>query len=248
MKKAMAPSIPQLDFNRVALRATNRRVLHQARNQTKAIVSRVEWPPESGEAVVVKDLAPRALWFRLVLGRWLLAREWKALEFLAGTPGVPVPMARVDADAFAMRECAGEPFLRFAAGELPPSAVLALEEIVVQMHERGVTHGDLHRDNILLDETGHVSVLDWATACVFGPRRVGFKERMWREWQALDLRALAKIKARYAPELLSPDEHARLEWGGTWLSRAVRRVGTFFKKRATSSRRNTGDGSLSQHV
>lgn len=243
----MAPSIPQLDFNREALHAASRRALHEARNQTKAIVSLVEWPPASGEAVVVKDLAPRALWFRLFPGRWLLGREWKALEFLAGTPGVPLPVARVDADAFAMNWCAGEPFLRFSPGELPAGAVLELEQIVAQMHERGVTHGDLHRDNILLDESGHVSVIDWATACVFGPRRLGLKERMWREWQALDLRALAKIKARYAPELLRPDERGRLECGGTWLWRAVRRVGGLFKKRAVPSHREA-EGSLSQHV
>lgn len=246
MKTAMAPSIPQLDFNRVALRAASRRVLHEARNQTKAIVSLVEWPPASGETVVVKDLEPRALWFRLVLGRHLLSREWKALEFLAGTSGVPLPVARLDCDAFAMSWCAGEPFLRFSPGELPASAVLELERIVAQMHERGVTHGDLHRDNILLDESGHVSVIDWATACVFGPRRLGLKERMWREWQALDLRALAKIKARYAPELLSPDERGRLERGGTWLSRAVRRVGSLFKRRAAPRQRE--EGGLSQHV
>ncbi len=247
----MAPSF-RLDFNRSALRAANRCALHEARNQTKAIVSLVEWPPGSDETIVVKDLAPRALWFRLVLGRWLLWREWKALEFLTGTAGVPVPLARVDADAFAMQQCAGESLLRFAPGELPASAIVALERIVVQMHERGVTHGDLHRDNILLDGNGQVSVIDWATSCVFGPHRRGFKTRMWGEWKALDSRALAKLKARYAPELLRPDERELLEGGGTWLSRAVRRVGALFKKRATLShpkaRSARSEGGWSQHV
>jgi hypothetical protein len=245
----MAPTPLLFDFDRLALQAADRRVLHAARNETKAIVSLVQWPPASDEVVVVKDLSSRAPWFRLLVGRWLLGREWKALEFLAGTRGVPAPVARVDADAFAMKHCPGDSFLRFSPGELPSSAVRQLEGIVEQMHARGVTHGDLHRDNILLDSEGEVSVIDWATACVFGPHHGGFKAWTWREWQALDLRALAKIKARYAPELLRPDERARLENGGSPVAQAIRRVGTVFKRRAPHEWHESNDkGGLSQRV
>ena len=245
----MAPSILQHPFDRLALQAADQRVLHAARNETKAIVSLVEWPPASDEVVVVKDLASRALWFRLLAGRWLLLREWKALAFLAGTSGVPAPVARLDRDAFAMKHCAGESFLRFAPGEVPASAVCELERIVEQMHARGVTHGDLHRDNILLDSQGNVSVIDWATACVFGPHHRGFKSWTWREWQALDLRALAKIKARYAPELLRPDEKLRLENGGSPIAQLIRRAGGLFKGRASDKWRESSDqGGLSRRI
>lgn len=245
----MAPSIPQHPFDRLALQAVDRRVLHAARNETKAIVSLVEWPPASAEVVVVKDLSSRALWFRLLAGRWLLSREWKTLEFLAGTPGVPAPVARLDADALAMKHCAGDSFLHFAPGELPASAVRELERMVEQLHARGVTHGDLHRDNILLDSAGSVSVIDWATACVFGPDRRGLKTWTWREWQALDLRALAKIKARYAPELLCPEEKLRLENGGSPVALFIRRAGTLFRRCSTQKWRESNDqGDISQRI
>lgn len=247
----MAPSIPQLDLDRAALRAATRRELHAGRNATKAAVSLVEWPAASGQTVVVKDFHSRALWFRLLAGRWLLWREWKALVFLAGTPGVPAPLTLVDADAFAMLPCAGQPFSRFAPGELPLGAVRELERIVAQMHARGVTHGDLHRGNILLDASGRVWVIDWATACVFGPQRRGLKTWTWREWQALDLRALAKIKARCAPELLRPEEHRHLANDGSWLAHTVRRTGLLFKKRAPSGQKCPAacdKGGLSQRI
>lgn len=246
----MAPSIPSCELDRAALEAANRRALSEARNKTKAIVSLVEWPAAPNR-VVVKDLKPRALWFRLLAGRWLLAREWKALVFMGGIEGVPAPVARVDADAFAMSHCLGESFLGFAPGELSSGAVSELERLVEQMHARGVTHGDLHRDNILLDEEGRVCVIDWATACVFGPSRLGLKAWTWREWQALDLRALAKIKARYAPELLRPDEQLRLQNGDSWPTRYVRCVGALFKKRPFyAARRGASQdkGGVSQHI
>jgi len=178
---------------------------------------------------VVKDLRARSWAFRVLWGRRFLAREWKALAFLTGTDGVPAPLCVVDADAFAMSFCEGDSVLPLAPGEFPSSAVENLERLIQRVRALGVTHGDLHRDNILLDEAGRVCVIDWATACVFGAAPQGLKAWTWREWQALDLRSLAKIKARHAPHLLRPDERERLENGGTPLSRAVRRIGAFWK-------------------
>lgn len=192
----------------------------------------VEWPPHSGTHVVLKEGSERAWWFRVTAGRWQLKREWNALCFLSGMRGVPRSKFWAGPDAFGMEWLAGESLLKFAPGELPASAVERLEEVVTELHARGVTHGDLHRANILYDAQNDLIYLtDWATACVFGPTRRGFKVCMWREWQALDGRALAKIKARYAPHLLRDDEHALIHSGGTPLSRAVRRVGCLFKRR-----------------
>ena len=207
-------------------------LLHETRNATKALVSLVEWPSGSNERVVLKDGSRRASWFRVTIGRYQMAREWKTLRFLSGMNGVPRPLFRDGADAFGMEWCPGEPLLRFAPGELPVRAVEAFEELVGELHARGVTHGDLHRDNILFDAgSGQIWLIDWATSCVFAPKRRGFKAWMWREWRALDGRALAKIKARYAPELLRPEERVLLEGGGTPLSRVVRSVGSLFKRR-----------------
>lgn len=218
---------------RAQLAASRVEPLHAARNSTKASVGLVEWPSASGNRIVVKDGSRRRFGFRVSVGRYQLAREWKALCHLNGMNGVPRPVFRAGADAFGMEWCCGEPLLRLAPGELPLAAVEQLEQLVLELHGRGVTHGDLHRDNILFDAPNErVWLLDWATSCVFGSTRRGFKAWMWREWCALDLRALAKIKARYAPELLRADELELLHGGGTKLSRLVRQVGSLFKRRA----------------
>jgi len=242
----MAPSHPTapvasppalLALSRTALDKAASRTLHAPRNNSKAIVSLVQMEEASVQFIpfVVKDLRARSWLFRVLWGRRLLAREWKALAFLEGIDGVPAPLCLIDADAFAMSFCEGDSVLPLAPGELPACAVENLERLIQRVHALGVTHGDLHRDNILLDETGRVSVIDWATACVFGSSPHGLKAWTWREWQALDLRALAKIKARHAPHLLRPDERKRLENGGTALSRAVRRVGAFWKGKRRNS-------------
>ncbi|BCM92240.1 hypothetical protein IAD21_04119 [Abditibacteriota bacterium] len=206
--------------------------LHVARNATKARVTLVEWPPQSGFCVVLKDGSERAWWFRVSVGRYQMKREWKALCFLSGMEGVPRPCFRASADAFGLEWSQGESLLHFAPGELPESAVKQLEAVMNELHARGVTHGDLHRDNILFDaKNDRVWLIDWATSCVFGPTHRGFKAWMWREWCALDRRALAKIKARYAPDLLRDDERDLLQNGGSPLSRMVRRVGAIFKRR-----------------
>ncbi len=228
-----APLPPALSSReREQLAASEVEPLHEARNATKARVGLVEWPPQSGERVVVKDGSARASWFRVSIGRYQLAREWKALSFLNGMNGVPRPLFRAGADVFGIERCPGESLLRFASGELPISAVEAFEKLIEELHARGVTHGDLHRDNILFDAaTGQIWLIDWATSCVYGLVRRGWKAWLWREWNALDNRAVAKIKARYAPELLRPDEHILLDGGGTPLSRVVRSVGSLFKRR-----------------
>ncbi len=239
--EVLAPFPPTLPpSQRSALVASSSQLLHTARNSTKARVLLVEWPLESGHRVVLKDGSERALWFRAFIGRYQMKREWKALCFLNGMQGVPRPSLWAGADAFGMEWFQGESLLNIAVGELPPVAVEQLEATMNELHARGVTHGDLHRDNILYDaKHNRICLIDWATSCVFGPTRRGFKAWMWREWQALDRRALAKIKARYTPELLRDDERALLENGGTTLSRIVRRVGTLFKRRKRAAKKTS---------
>ena len=217
---------------RAALSAGLSTSLHAARNSTKARVSLVEWPPNSGQQVVLKDGSARPWWFRVTFGRYQMQREWKTLLFLNGMKGVSRPLFRAGPDAIGTQRLAGVSLLTVAQGDLPDSAIEQLEAVVNELHARGVTHGDLHFANVLYDAQGdHISLTDWATASIFRPTRRGFKAWMWREWRALDLRSLAKIKRRYAPHLLRADEHALLNSGGTPLSRAVRKVGALFKRR-----------------
>jgi tRNA A-37 threonylcarbamoyl transferase component Bud32 len=188
------------------------RTLHAARNWSKADVYLSEWPAGSGCQIVIKDFKKRALWFRIVAGRFFLRREWNALRALNGTPGVPRPIAKPDADSLVVEYLPGTALSDVARRTVSDATMDRLEELIHTLHRRGVTHGDLHLENILVDDSGNVTLLDWATAHVFDKRN---KAQQWlfEEWQALDLRAVAKAKVYHARHLVTEKDQEFLEGG-----------------------------------
>lgn len=216
---------PNEKLTRRRLETLPLRSIHRARNWSKANVSVVEWPTASGQSVVVKDLKRSPLWFRIVAGRHFLRREWAALRALRGLDGVPEPIARIDADAIAIEHCAGQPATSLGDGSLSPESLRRIEELVTTFHARGVVHGDLHGDNVLVDEQGDITLIDWATASVFYPSARGAKKWTFEEWAALDDRAVAKLKVRHAPQLVSPRERDILLNGGSRIYRTVKLLG-----------------------
>lgn len=214
------PKTPALTRRR--LEALELRSIHRARNWSKADVSVVEWPLDSGKLVVVKDLKRSPLWFRVLAGRHFLRREWIALRALRGLQSVPEPIVRIDADAIALAHCAGQPATSLGDGSLSPEVLGRVEALVAKLHARGVVHCDLHGDNILVDDYGQITLIDWATASVFGASARGVKKWTFEEWAALDDRAVAKLKVRHAPHLVSPRECDILLNGGSRAYRAVK--------------------------
>jgi hypothetical protein len=210
-------------LTRRKLESLPRQSIHEARNWSKADVSLAEWPSGSNRRVVIKDLRRRPLWFRVLAGRALLRREWRALCALKDVEGVPAPVARPDADCIVMGYCAGTPIENLPALEVPEGAVTRLEELLAQMHRRGVTHGDLHGYNILVDESGGVSLIDWATACVFGSQGFGAKKWTFEEWKALDERAFAKIKLTHDPVGITSRQRDLIVHGGSRVYRAIKK-------------------------
>ena len=197
--------------------------LAPGRNRSKATVRVGVWPPESGASVVAKDIGSQPLWFRMAYGRSVLRREWRAMAALAALPEVPSALYHVDADCIVMECRPGKP-----AHELPGDGeldqlIVQLEALVGRIHRMGITHGDLHRDNILRADDGSLSLIDWATSCVYGEQPSLWKRWACREFAALDRRAVAKIKARHAPHLLTDAERAILIRGGSRMYRLVKR-------------------------
>jgi predicted Ser/Thr protein kinase len=196
--------------------------IHNSRNWSKAQVSITEWPQGSGNRVVIKDLRRCPLWFRWIAGRYQLSREWRALTALRDLDGVPKVVARPSADVLVMEFKEGRPLEEFNKWELPEEAAPRIEKLVHEMHARGVTHGDLHGLNILIDEDANVALIDWATSGVFGPKPSGPKKFTFEEWKALDERALAKVKVMHDPLHITERERDLLLNGGS-------RIYRFFK-------------------
>ena len=171
----------------------------------------------------------RPAWFRLGAGRWFLAREFRALRKLSGIEGVPRALARPDADCILMEWRAGTPIMEWKRDEVPAPALENIAQVVAKSHARGVIHGDLHRSNVLLTPEGEVTLIDWATASVFGPRRSAVKNFTFEEWRVLDVRAVAKLKARHAPESMSETEKDAL-LNGSNIYRLIRTAGFKIRK------------------
>lgn len=211
------------------IEALPREALHVARNSTKADVYKLEWPPASGQFAVLKDMKKRPAWFRLGAGRWFLLREYRALRALSGIEGVPRALARPDADCVLMEWRAGTPMMEWKMGEVPTHSLETIAQIVAQSHARGVIHGDLHRSNVLITPEGEVTLIDWATASVFKARRAAFKNFTFEEWKTLDIRSVAKLKARHAPESVSEPERDAL-LNGSKIYRLIRTAGFKIRK------------------
>jgi len=198
--------------------------LHTSRNLSKAEVWLAEWPPDSGRRVVIKDFARRPLYVRIFGGRYALLREWNAMVALDDLPPVPGAVARPDADAIVIEHRAGKPTREFARGEISPAVLDELEVVVATMHSRGVTHGDMHGGNILVDEQGTISLIDWATASFFGEGPKGWKAVSFKQWRALDERSLIKLKLSHAPDRVTARERDILLHGPSGLYRFVKRL------------------------
>jgi len=160
-----------------------------------------------GERLIVKDYAAKAWIWRHLLGRFLIRREARALRSLAGLEGIPQYRGCPDALSLVMTAVPGEP-LHTAAGQqrLGNGFMTLLEDLVAEMHRRGVVHLDLqHRGNILVSADGRPGLLDFTSALRF---RTSWWGGRWavRVLGRFDHLALIKWKARLAPRYLTREE------------------------------------------
>jgi hypothetical protein len=205
--------------------------IHRARNWSKADVSLLEWPAGSGQQLVIKDFARRPLWFRMIMGRPLLRREWRTLRALHDVESVPTAHRRIDKDAFIMDYCHGEKIENVKEADMPDGLVSQIDDLVKTIHARGVTHGDLHSSNILITGNGPgFALIDWATACYFGPTPSGWRKVLFHELSALDDRAMAKLKVTFHPASLTEKQRHLLLNGGSTIYRTFKSLRHFLEK------------------
>jgi hypothetical protein len=161
-----------------------------------------------GNAFMVKDVRGKNFFLRWTLGLWLIRKEWKVYSRLAGIKGVPRPLERIDRFAFAVEFIAGRPISR---GEpLPSSFFPDLENILAQVHARGVVHMDLrHKGNILLSESGAPFLIDFNSSFAFREKGI-LRRYLFPLLQWVDYGGLLKLKRRVSPSVLTPDETAFL--------------------------------------
>ncbi len=165
--------------------------------------------------MVVKDVLPQHPWFRYLVGRRVLRREEKVLGVVGDLPHVPALLGRVDGDAILQQFMAGSPMVRGAVSEeLVLRVCQKLREQVAALHARGVVHLDLRQyRNILVDERGTPSIIDFESAFLLG--RTWWGRGLHRFLTRLDRAAILKLQARFGYETLTEEQRARFrrqEW------------------------------------
>ncbi len=197
-------------------------LLSFGRNLTKARVYALH---REGKAVVLKSVSHQSLCVRWLAGRRALDREERAYRLLVGVRGVPALMARPGPDCLQCERIEGRRLDHCPRRSLPPEVFDRLEQVIRQVHERGVAHGDLHRRDVIVDGSQYPWVLDWATAMVRKGPGGWLRAALFRRWMEIDRRAVEKLRRRYGAD---GDTGAdRLEprwWPHRWIWR-LRRLG-----------------------
>jgi hypothetical protein len=203
-------------FTRAQLDAAPARMLREGRWAN----ARVLKVTIDGNSWTIKDFSSRRWWVRNLLGRWLLRRELRALQRLAGLDGVPARPFRVDGAAIAARFIDGVTLDKAPPEQMNGEFFLALEALFKEVHARGLVHLDSRgSSNLLVTPQGRPAVIDFQAALHTGwlPRPLR------RGLEAIDLGGVYKNWLRRAPQSIDAQRRARYErstrWRRLWIAR-----------------------------
>ncbi len=158
-----------------------------------------------------KDFVGRGWFVRNTLGRWLIAREAHAYELARRIEGLPLLYRRDGPFALLLEWIDGRPMAELERGDLTPLFFERLYALVARLHARGLAHGDLKsRRNILVTADQRPYVLDLASLVSRGRRWELFRNWLHEQLCLVDRNAIARLKHRLAPELLTDAERERL--------------------------------------
>jgi hypothetical protein len=178
------------------------------------------WQPDilliehEGRRVIVKDYAPRKWMYRVGVGLYSVWREASIYRALAGIPGVPEFIGRIDRYALATEYIPGQ-----AAGEAQPGVVgetffRLLSDTVDAIHGRGVVLCDMRNmNNVLISDSGRPFVIDFAASFRRGKWWNAPVNALFRLFEQDDCMGVIKLKRRLAPDLLTHEEAERYRKG-----------------------------------
>lgn len=163
----------------------------------------------NSELFAVKDYAAKSFLVKLI-GRFQLTREIKAYERLEDVAGVPRFFGRMDRDAIVIKYVGGIrlPKVHHRLGGVPHVA-RRLEELLCQVHDRGVIHGDIRsRDNLIVTGRGDLYLIDFSSAMIFDADSWS-RRTLFPRLRRAEERALLKWKVALVPHELTSDELAQ---------------------------------------
>ncbi len=179
-------------------------VLRHSSN-TRPVIWVVE---EKGVRSVVKDFSNSKFLYRNIIGRFLIWREHRAYKTLKGLKGIPACYGVIDRLALALEEIPSRPLKKHNKDlKLSETFFDELKNIVDNFHRRGLAHCDLKNGaNVLVGEEGRPYIVDWSASISEKEFRFFPLNRIYLRFLLDDHFAIIKLKMRYAPETLTPEE------------------------------------------
>ena len=135
--------------------------LHKGRSVAQADIFLLEIERKK---YVLKDILPRPKLVRNLWGKHIITREWRVYKKLQGITGIPETYNMIDDYAFIMEYIPGDRISSKHHFGLEPEFFVKLKKIIHEMHERGVTHGDIRRKNIMITPDKEPYIIDFAGA------------------------------------------------------------------------------------
>ena len=152
-----------------------------------------------GFPAAVKDISNKNIFYRLLIGRWLLRNEYNIYLKLQGTPGIPHIYKIIERDGFIFEYIEGTPLSDFKKdASIPANFFSSLESLVKRIHDHGVVHSDLkHKKNILVGKDYQPYLIDFGASWIEGPPWNLPKRWLYRQFYQIDLNAVSKIRNRF---------------------------------------------------
>lgn len=168
---------------------------------------------EEGVKAVVKDFSRNGFLFRNTAGRFLIWRERKAFERLRGVRGVPVLHRVIDGLALVTERIPGTNAEDYGRERrLSREFFVALEDLVSEIHGRGIAHCDLKRaPNIIVGEDQQPYLIDWGASISRSEFSFWPLSRIHRRFEVDDHMAVIKLRLKHRPEEVTQAERDRYE-------------------------------------
>jgi RIO-like serine/threonine protein kinase len=172
------------------------------------------WRAEiGGRRWVIKDFSPRAWWVRNTIGRLFVRRELATLQRLHGLDGVPPDVFRLDGHAIAFGYIDGETLGKVDAARQNAAYFRALEDLLQNIHARGVVHLDTRgTGNVLMRTDGSPAVIDFQSSV--STRWMPLPLRRFVE--RIDLTGVYKKWMQHDPASMGPERIALNERMSRW--------------------------------
>lgn len=198
-----------MDLEQVHMESIKRDNLHSSGNiyPGKGTQADIWLAGVNNQLVAVKDYHQKGFLVKFLFGRWLIEREFKVYQKLQGIKGIPKVYKLLDKDAFILEYIEGKDCSHFNKGSLSEEFFIKLKDLIDEIHRHGVVHCDLKkRTNIIITPAGQPFLIDFAAGFAKGRKFNFIWNWFYRQFYEDDLKAIAKLKKKVAPELLSKEE------------------------------------------